>query len=207
MSTPIYTKTNYRKNLTLYWQQYFPKWIMPKGYHVHHIKPKCTFEDKDDTAIHHPKNLIALHPDDHASIHKCRGDKDLSPTFITSIVGRVYTPTQATKDKISETMKGRPAHNKGVPHSNETKLKMSISQHNRPDVTNETRRKLSNAITGKKHSVKTKKKMSILKQNMTAETKKKMSESAKNRKPMSAETKLKLSLKAKEAWVRRKLIS
>ena len=35
--------------------------------------PQCTFFN-DDSFKHHPKNLIALHPDDHLSIHKCRGD-------------------------------------------------------------------------------------------------------------------------------------
>jgi len=39
---------NYRQILTEYWQQYFPKYQIPKGFHVHHIKPQCTFENKED---------------------------------------------------------------------------------------------------------------------------------------------------------------
>jgi hypothetical protein len=37
----------------------------------------------DDYKINHPTNLIALHPDDHVSIHKNRGDKYVSDTFMT----------------------------------------------------------------------------------------------------------------------------
>jgi len=71
----IYHPTNYRKNLITYWRQYHPDYQIPAGYHVHHIKPRCTFKDKNDPSINHPSNLIALHPDDHYSIHRCRGDK------------------------------------------------------------------------------------------------------------------------------------
>ena len=73
MSTDIIYNKNYRKNLTLYWKQFYPNWSIPKGYDVHHIKPRCLW-DKEEIEQHHPKNLIALHPDDHYSIHNNRGE-------------------------------------------------------------------------------------------------------------------------------------
>lgn len=85
MSTPIYSKTNYKQNIILYWQQYFPQYQIPKGYHVHHIYPKslCKQEGWTEEQIHHPKNLIVLHPDDHQSIHLCRGDKRALGGFLS----------------------------------------------------------------------------------------------------------------------------
>jgi len=96
MTTPIYSKINYRKNITMYWQQYFPNWAIPKGFHVHHIKPKGTFEDKNAPFMHHPKNLIALHPDDHASIHISRGD------IVTSNGNKGSCNPNAKKWKITD---------------------------------------------------------------------------------------------------------
>jgi len=77
----MYNK-NSRRNLTVFWRQYFPEYQIPNGYHVHHIKPRSTFEDKEDPFMHHPKNLIALHPDDHVSIHLLRGDKYVHRNWI-----------------------------------------------------------------------------------------------------------------------------
>lgn len=77
MSEPIYHPTDYRKNLVLYWQQFNPVYQIPPGYHVHHIRPRCTYTDPDDPCINHPRNLIALHPDDHQTIHICRGDTNV----------------------------------------------------------------------------------------------------------------------------------
>ncbi len=96
---------NPRRNLELYWRQYFPEYTIPAGYHVHHIKPKCAFEDKADPCIHHPRNLIALHPDDHVTIHKCRGDTWIKEKFLLSVVGRKLS--EETKAKISKAQKGR----------------------------------------------------------------------------------------------------
>ena len=95
----IYTD-NYRRNLINYWRQYFPQWDIPKGYHVHHIIPVC------EGGTHHPKNLIALHPDDHVSIHRCRGDK-VSDSFILigSLVGIGKKRSNETKNKISDSTK------------------------------------------------------------------------------------------------------
>ena len=157
MSTPIYTN-DHRRNLTMFWKQYFPSYEIPKGYHVHHIKPRCTFKDKNDARIHHPKNLIALHPDDHYTIHKCRGDKHLSSKFITSVVGRVVS--DEIRQKISKSKTGIPRSDetkqklrnanlgkKHKPHSDETKAK--IGKSNRGKIrTQETKNHLSKINTG-----------------------------------------------------------
>jgi len=116
MSAPIYHKTNYRKNLTLYWQQYFSGYQIPKGYHVHHIKPKTTGGDN------HPSNLIALHPDDHISIHKCRGDNVANNVFIISNNKGYLTRL----NDIDEN--GLNSFNRGAIKGNDTKL-ANIDEH------------------------------------------------------------------------------
>lgn len=60
---------NHRQILIDYWRQYIPTWYIPKGYHVHHIVPLSAGGTDD------PRNLIALHPDDHVTIHEMRGDR------------------------------------------------------------------------------------------------------------------------------------
>ena len=94
---------NYRKVLEDYWQQYQPGWKIPTGFHVHHIKPISTFEDPNDPRIHNPRNLIALHPDDHVSIHENRGDHYVSGGSLTRIAGRTWT--EESKQKVSAAMK------------------------------------------------------------------------------------------------------
>lgn len=88
----IYTN-NYRKNLVTYWRQYYPKWNIPKGYHVHHIKPRCI------GGTNEPKNLIALHPDDHVSIHKNRGDYWANDKFL-NVLGNAMSDKQRAKQSI-----------------------------------------------------------------------------------------------------------
>lgn len=96
---------------------------------MHHIKPKCTFKDKNDPAINHPRNLIALHPDDHVTIHKCRGDKFVNGATLTIIAG--WAISQETRDKISKTQKGRIGNRLGSKHSLESKKQMSKSMKGR----------------------------------------------------------------------------
>jgi hypothetical protein len=84
---------NYRRNLTLYWRQYYPTWSIPTGYHVHHIKPKS------EGGTNHPRNLIALHPDDHQTIHHLRGDKRTADGILSV---RGYTHNEDTRRKIRE---------------------------------------------------------------------------------------------------------
>jgi len=146
MSKLIYTK-NHRRNLIKYWKQFYPDYTIPIGYHVHHIKPKCTFEDQNDPRIHHPSNLIALHPDDHLTIHKCRGDKYIKEHFIMNIAGRKFTLedklkmsiakkgcklSQEHKDNIASAIKGKKHSASAISNmqkaqvkSNDTKLKLS----------------------------------------------------------------------------------
>ena len=130
MSKPIYTK-NYRRNLELYWQQFYSLYKIPVGYHVHHIKPKSVFENKDDLAVHHPRNLIALHPDDHWAIHRCRGDVQIKG-WIFSIAGRKGIKTgphsEERKQNISKAKKGKVANRNGYTHSAETRMKLSKSK-------------------------------------------------------------------------------
>ena len=149
MSTPIYSNTNYRRNLILYWRQYYPNWEIPSGYHVHHMKPKCTFENKDDPRIHHPSNLIALHPDDHQLIHLMRGDKRASGGFL-SIQG--YIHSNETKRKMAES-------HIGLTHTEKSKRKMSAA-HTGKKLSSTTRKKMSEYNTGKVLSLDTKEKIS-----------------------------------------------
>lgn len=80
----------------------------PKGFHIHHIKPRCEGGDE------RRGNLIALHPDDHVLIHKMRGDK-ICDSFIQVGSNRVGEDhpmfgkalSEETKSKISESLKGR----------------------------------------------------------------------------------------------------
>lgn len=118
----IYVGANYRHNLIKYWQQFSSDWNIPEGYHVNHIKPKCTFEDNDDPLIHHPRNLIALHSDDHVSIHKCRGDKFVNEKLILSIKGNNLSVEQ--KDKLRK-------NRLGAKYSTKTKKKMSDAKKGR----------------------------------------------------------------------------
>jgi len=210
-----YTKNNYRKNLILYWRQFYPDWEIPTGYHVHHIRPAGTFADRNDIHINHPRNLIALHPDDHWTIHKCRGDKFINKEFI-SVIG--FKHTAETKQKMSKSKLGM---------TGETKQKMSDYWKGKT-YTEETKRKISESLNGNVpwnkgktdiYTDKTLKKMSesskqtyidnpelierIRKMNlgkaMPEETKRKISASTKG-KPKTAETKRLMSERKKEYW-------
>jgi len=125
--------TDYKNILENYWQQLLPGWKIPTGFHVHHIKPKSTYVDKTDPRINHPSNLIALHPDDHYTIHKLRGDKYVRKGFMT-ICGRK------------------------TPMSAETKKKLSVA-HTGKKLSAVTKQKISAAHLGKSHSVQTKEKI------------------------------------------------
>ena len=186
---PKYIK-NHRHNLELYWQQFYPNWKIPLGYHVHHIKPKCTFTDTTDPRINHPRNLIALHPDDHQSIHRLRGDK-IAVTGMIIVACRKMS--QKTKDKISKSNKGkvrtdaqravtsqarkgikRPPEliaataekNRGKKRTPETCQRISESKlgKNNPNfgkkLSNETRQKMSDSAKGKQKSAEARANMS-----------------------------------------------
>jgi hypothetical protein len=57
--------------------------------------------------------------------------------------------SEETKRKISESLKGNTAPNKGVPHSEETRTKMKEAAKLKPPVSEETRAKMSAARRGK----------------------------------------------------------
>ena len=65
--------------------------------------------------------------------------------------GKKVVITEQTKLKISQALKGRPAKNKGVPPSQETRNKISIKNKGKkkPPFTEEHRRKLSQSHKGK----------------------------------------------------------
>ena len=92
--------------------------------------------------------------------------------------------------KISESMKGKPAHNKGLKQSEETKNKRSESLKGRKSPMNgrthseDTKLKMSESRKGKLHNEETKRKMSashklVLRKPCSEETKRKLSESHK----------------------------
>jgi len=145
MLTSIYTKTNYRKNLEIYWRQFYPEWSIPEGYHVHHIKPiSCG-------GSHHPSNLIALHPDDHQSIHRCRGDGVC--VGYMGILGRKHS--EVTKEKMSISKKG--------------KLAEDIWGRERTIELKQQASKLGESWKGKKRSADNKKKISSSKKKFNKE--------------------------------------
>lgn len=148
---------NARRNLTLFWKQFYPQWEIPTGFHVHHIKPKCTFEDRDDLRIHHPSNLIALHPDDHLTIHRCRGDKWIQEHFVMRVAGQKFPAD--VRLKMSKAHAG-----KKLSFEHKAKIGKAIKgkKHNAEAIANmqraqvkseETKEKLSMAHKGKIRSV------------------------------------------------------
>jgi len=155
----IYTK-NYRQNLILYWRQYYPDYTIPAGFIIHHIRPQSTFINSSDPKIHHPRNLIALHPDDHYSIHKCRGDKMLNKGFITSTIGRITS--DETKKKISNALIGRPSPLKGrkTPQHVIDKLTGRKVGEKQKRLQSLRQQGSKNTFYNKRHSVKTKQLMS-----------------------------------------------
>lgn len=202
---------NYKENLILYWQQFYPDWQIPAGYHVHHIKPVCTFEDPNDPKIHHPSNLIALHVDDHTTIHNMRGDK-LAASLIWSMKGRVVS--EETKSKMSQTHKTRKRKplseehkrklakaNKGrtFSHTEATKMKMRAAvRPPRQPVSDETRQKLSLANKGRKVTAATRQKISQGNKGRKATDEQRRAQSiARTGKSHSEETKMKMSESAK----------
>ena len=105
-------------------------------------------------------------PPDHRILEECTGKnwEKREMYFITKMKKEGWNLTnltvgggglngcsEETKRKMSEVRKGRPAHNKGIPHSEEAKKKMSESskgiRHSK-----ETRRRMSISRTGRGHS-------------------------------------------------------
>ena len=134
---------DHRRNLRSYRRRFYPDWTIPIGYHVHHIRPRCLCKQEGwtDEQINHPRNLIALHPDDHISIHRNRGDKFVSEYFIWNVAGKKWT--EASKLKISKSLSGHIV-------TEETRKKLSIANTGNI-VSSATKEKLRMANLGKKH--------------------------------------------------------
>ena len=62
--------------------------------------------------------------------------------------GSAGRPPQYVRDKISNSLKGHTPWNKGIPHSEEQKIKLKIARKGRV-YSDETRRKISNSNKGK----------------------------------------------------------
>lgn len=179
----LYPGRDYKKNLIAYWRQYYPNWTIPKGYHVHHIKPVCTFEDRSDLMVHHPRNLIALHVDDHITIHELRGDKFTNSGLLRSIAGRKFTKGARLRMARAKLGKKRPPEviekiantNKGKKRSAEARKNMSNGQKNMSPAMKEKRSKM---LRNRKASDETKKKMSLSMTGLkrSEESKRRMSE-------------------------------
>jgi hypothetical protein len=150
------------------WQMHSGKTI-PKGWVIHHID-----EDVDNNDI---SNLVIMKWSDHLSLHH-KGK-------IVSDEGR---------KKMSDARKGKPAYNKGVPVSEESKEKNRLAHlgntyRRGKKVSEEGRKKMSEAkkgkttwMKGKKHSDDTKLKISESKKGQIPPNKgKKMSEEQKDK--------------------------
>jgi hypothetical protein len=115
--------------------------------------------------------LIALHPDDHVAIHKCRGDKFVTESFIR-IANAEFS--EEHRANLSKAMKGKPKsaeHKRKLSEVNLGKVmpddvKEKIRKGNlgtKKPCSEATRRKISKTKTGvpgSKHSEETKKRMS-----------------------------------------------
>ena len=72
----MYSATKYRNNIIKYKRLYDPTYVIPKGYHVHHIVPKSVGKRMGWSLheINHPDNLMVVSPEEHKKIHEERGD-------------------------------------------------------------------------------------------------------------------------------------
>ena len=102
--------------------------------------------------------------------------------------------SEETKQKMSQTLKGRPSPLKGRTHTDETKRKISLAKKGKTH-TEETKLKMSLSRTGRTKSEETKRKISLARKGQPS-----------NRKGRThtEESKLKMSLSQKESWTSRK---
>ena len=104
-------------------------------------------------------------------------------------VDRAPSHSENARRKLSESLKGRVALNKGKKASEQALRNMSEA-HKGKVATEETRRKMSEAHKGRTFTEETRQKISEAKRNMSDETRRRMSEAQRNR---SEETRRKLS--------------
>ena len=174
--------------------------------HKHHIIPKHAGGSDD------PSNIIELTVEEHAEAHRKLYEEHgrwQDRVAWLALSGRIG------KDEIIQMKQSEGGkRNKGMVHTEETRRKVSESLTGKPK-SEESRRKQSESRKGMVFSEEHKRNLSeSLKGRDTwnkgktgiysEETRRKMSESAKKRKPMSEETKRKLSEAAKKHWANKK---
>ena len=164
----------------------------PESGHKHHIIPRCWFRMNNIPIDNSEANLVLLSYEDHGKIHKlmslCSITEELSQKMICAynmlmkgtVLGSSYKLTQDTKNKMSESHKGK--H-----HSEETRRKISEALKGNK-MSENNRIALYEAHKGKKQSV---------------ETCKKRSESLKGR-TFSEEHRRKISEAIKRIWAMKK---
>lgn len=182
-------------------------------YYVGKGKGRRAFGRSNHRRLHPPKDLsriVLFSQDSEAAAFESEQDlialfgrKDLGTGCLRNLTdggegASGYKPTEEVRQRWSETRMGHPGWNKGIPQSEETKQKISVSNQGH-SVAPETREKISNSHIGLKHSAESKQKMSQQRKGCSSpwkgktastETRKQQSDSAKNRwKNMSQETK------------------
>ena len=164
----------------------------PESGHKHHIIPRCWFKMNNLHIDNSKDNLVLLSYEDHCKVHKlmslCSISEELRNKMICAynvlmkgtVLGSSYKHTQDTKNKMSESHKGKHL-------SEETKKKIAAAlKGNIPSENN--RIAIYKAHKGKKQS---------------AATCKKRSESLKGR-TFSEEHRRKISEAIKRRWVMKK---
>ena len=112
----------------------------PENGHKHHIIPRCWYKMNGLEVDNSKSNLILLSYEDHCKVHKlmsmCSITEELRHKMICAYnmlmkgtaLGISYKHTQDTKNKMSESHKGK----KRKPFSDETRRKMSEARKGKP---------------------------------------------------------------------------
>lgn len=143
-----------------------------KGY-IHHIIPKCYFTRYNMKVDNSIANTVTLTYNEHIAVHKlaykCAKETWLKQKLACAahLMGDVeatYNHTEETKKKISETSKERWANNEykeRVRHSMQGKIRtVEQCSHYKRKLSEETKRKISEANKGRKFSEEARRKMS-----------------------------------------------
>ena len=132
---------------------------------IHHLRDTEEQRNYNDThyelwgfnengIFEYGKYVIFVTQEQHSQIHMC--SEETRRKISESEKGKVVSPE--TRDKISNSCKGNEPPNKGIPHSAETRNKISVNT--RLAMTDEVRKKCSEAHRGLHHSDETRRKMS-----------------------------------------------
>ena len=146
----------------------------PTKGHRHHIVPRCWFKMNNLPIDNSDDNLVLLSVEDHYKVHKLM---------------YLCAATPEMKSKMGFAVKRLLNGNfSGMHHIIETRRKMSASmkgKHKGKVLSDETKRKISEARKGNHHSEETRRKMSEAKkgQPKSEEHKRKMSEALKGKEP------------------------